>query len=321
MSSSLPGPDIDRSVLGEAADWLVLLQSGEASERDRQALARWRARDPAHEAAWQRAEGVLGTLGQVPAGLGRQALARRPGRGRLQLLGLIALVAPGAWLITRQAPWRPWTADLSTATGEQKVVSLADGTRLVLDTATAVNLVFTASERRIDLLAGQISVTTAVDPLPVPRPFVVSTAHGRLVAVGTRFSVQQQDDRARVAVFDGAVRVHPGGAPDASLVHAGQGRAFTANRLDPVEAVTAAGDAWERGLLLARSLRLGDLVAELARYHRGVLRCDPAIADLLVSGSYSLSDVPASLALLEKTLPVSIGRRTAYWITVQPRSR
>lgn len=315
----VPERDIEPAVLGEAADWLVLLQSGEATDRDRAALARWRARDPIHEAAWQRAESVLGAFRQVPGGLGRHALGRLPDRDRLRLLGGLALAAPAAWLLWRQAPWQEWTADLSTATGEQKVVTLADGTRLVLDTATAVNLFFTASERRLELIAGQIGVTTADDPSPVSRGFVVRTAHGSLVPVGTRFSVQAFADRTRLAVFEGAVRVRPGESSEGSLVRAGEGRSFTASRLLPMDPVTVAADAWERGLLLARSLRLGDLVKELARYHRGVLRCDPAVADLLVSGSYSLTDVPASLALLAQTLPVRIARRTSYWTTIQAR--
>jgi len=61
------------------------------------------------------------------------------------------------------------------------------------------------------------------------------------------------------------------------------------------------------------------LVAELARYHRGVLRCDPAAADLTVSGAFPVADTEASLALLAKSLPVRIGRATSYWITVQAR--
>jgi transmembrane sensor len=77
---------------------------------------------------------------------------------------------------------------------------------------------------------------------------------------------------------------------------------------------------WEQGMLLAKNMRLGDVIAELARQRPGVLQCDPAVADLRVSGAISLDDTDAGLELLAGTLPVRIERRTRYWVTVRPRS-
>jgi transmembrane sensor len=314
-----PTPDIDQAILDEAADWLVLLQSGEATDRDRAGLARWRARSPAHEAAWRRAEGILATFRRVPSRLGRDTLSRLGRPGRRQLLALLALAAPAAWLAWRHTPWQEWTADLRTATGDRKAVTLADGTRLVLNTATAVDVAFTAGERRLMLVAGEILVTTAKDPAPAPRPFIVDTAQGGLRPLGTRFGVRRLDDRTRVAVFEGAVEVRPAASPQAAVVGAGEQMAFTAGALQPMQAADDNAALWEQGMLLARDMRLGALVAELDRYHRGVLRCDPAVAGRTVSGAFPVTDIEASLALLEKTLPVRIGRATSYWITVQAR--
>ena len=102
-------------------------------------------------------------------------------------------------------------------------------------------------------------------------------------------------------------------------MRAGEQSAFTAAAIQPVRAVDASAAFWERGLLLARDMRLDDLVAELARYHRGVLRCDPAVAGLTVSGAFPVTDTLASLDMLEKSLPVRIGSATSYWLTVKPR--
>src|SRR5690606_25232962 len=200
-------PDIDQAILDEAADWLVLLQSGEATDHDQAKLAHWRERSPAHEAAWQRAEGVLDTFRKVPPKHGRDTLPRLPNPGRRQMLALLALAVAGAWLAWRHTPWQEWTADLRTATGEQKTVTLADGTHLVLNTATAVDVAFTATERRLALVAGEILITTAQDPSPTPRPFIVRTAEGSLRPLRTRFNVRNLDDSTQVAVFEGAVEV------------------------------------------------------------------------------------------------------------------
>lgn len=315
----VPEPDIEQAVLDEAADWLVLLQSGEATGRDEARLKHWRERSPAHEAAWQRAESVLRTFQQVPPKLGRGTLSRLPSPGRRELLVLLALAAPSAWLAWRHMPWREWTADLRTTTGEQKTMTLADGTRLALNTGTAVNVVFTANERRLALVAGEIFIATAQDPSPMPRPFIVSTAQGSLRPLGTRFNVRRLDDSTRVAVFEGAVEVRTRVSAQTAIVHAGEQLAFTAGALQTAQPADAGAAMWERGMLLARDMRLGGLVRELSRYHRGVLRCDPAVAGLRVSGSFSLADIPASLSLLEKSLPVRIGRVTSYWVTVHAR--
>jgi transmembrane sensor len=88
----------------------------------------------------------------------------------------------------------------------------------------------------------------------------------------------------------------------------------------PQAAVDATAASWEQGMLAVRDWRLADLVDELGRYRRGVLRCDPAVAGLRVSGAFPLNDTDASLRLLEKTLPVRVSRITPYWTTVAARA-
>lgn len=316
-----PEPDIDPAILLEAADWLVLLQSGEATERDRMALAHWRERNPAHEAAWRRAENMLSTFDQVPPKLGHDTFSHlgNPGRRQMLRLGLLALAMPAAWITWRHSPWQEWVADLRTATGEQKLIDLNDGTHLVLNTTSAANVAFTTAERRLILLAGEILVTTGRDPSPVSRPFIVQTAHGSLRALGTRFTVRHFDDRTQVAVLEGAVEVHPAVSIQTTVLRAGEQMIFTGLDMQPVRPVEASTTLWEHGMLLARDMHLGELIAELNRYHRGVLRCDPSVASLAISGAFPVTDIPASLSLLETTLPIHISRTISRWITVQAR--
>nr|WP_205600983.1 FecR domain-containing protein [Halomonas socia] len=208
-TSHAPGADLDQAILLEAADWMVLMQSGEASDSDHAQLERWQAISPDHEEAWRRAEELLGALDRVPGKLARGALSRLPSPERRQILrlGLLLLAAPTAsWLALRHTPWREWSADLRTATGEQRTLDLADGTRLVLNTASAVNVSLTASERRLTLLTGEILITTGSDPSPMSRPFIVQTSHGTLRALGTRFSARRLENATRAAVFEGRWR-------------------------------------------------------------------------------------------------------------------
>ena len=324
MSSATPP---EPALLQEAADWAMTLHYGAPGDAERQAFAQWHGQSPRHAAAWSRAEAVFQTFRQVPAAIGKDALqelehsgARRRG---LQALGLLLVAAPAGWLAWRQLPWGAWTADwradVATAAGERKALTLADGSRLVLNTASAVDVLFSATERRIRLLAGEILVSTHPDAAPVHRPFLVDTSCGVVRALGTRFSVRRLDDaNCHVAVFEKAVEIRPlGGAPQ--ILHAGEQARFDERGLRQPEPVEAGAALWEQGMLLARDLPLGEVIAELARYRSGVLRCDPAVAGLRVSGAVSLADTDAALQLLANTLPIRVERRTRFWVTVTAR--
>ncbi|MFD2980294.1 iron dicitrate transport regulator FecR, partial [Klebsiella pneumoniae] len=82
---------------------------------------------------------------------------------------------------------------------------------------------------------------------------------------------------------------------------------------------TPGQDAWSNGLLVANRQRLDDFLAELGRYRQGWLRCDPAIAGLRISGTFSIDDTDSALRALEASLPVQRLERTRYWVTVIPR--
>jgi transmembrane sensor len=315
---------IDPAILKEAAGWLVRVQSETLSAADSAALDRWRARSADHEAAWQRAETMLRSFGQVPPHIGGQTLRQAHRAGRRQavraLAGLLVL-GPAAWMGARELPWREWRADLRTATGEQRRIALADGTQLVLNTASAVDVDYTFAQRVLWLRAGEILLTTGHDPAPVRRPVLVQTPQGVLRALGTRFMVRDEGARVRVAVYEGAVEVRPAREGANPLVlAAGDQTVFSAEgAAAPVSADPLAA-SWADGMLAARNWRLADLVAELGRYRHGVLRCDPAVAGLRVSGAFPLNDIDASLRLLEKTLPVRVSQVTPWWITVAPRA-
>ncbi|HWK53892.1 MAG TPA: FecR domain-containing protein [Hyphomicrobiales bacterium] len=322
MDTKAPAEALPPGILAQAADWLLLIQSGEMSDADQAALQRWCGQSPSHRLAWMRAEAILDAFQRVPGPVGRGTLTRLDKLGRrqsLKLFSLLLLGGSGAWLAYRQVPWQQWNADLHTATGERRAFALADGTQLVLNTATSVDLAFSAMERRLTLLRGEILITTGQDPAPVPRPFIVQTRQGRLRALGTRFAVRHLDDAIGVAVHEGGVEIAPSGLAERVVVAAGEQRRFSATRIGMAEEANASDLLWEQGMLLAQDMRVGDLIKEFGRYRRGVLRCDPASAVLLVSGAFPLDDIEASLDLLEQSLPLRINRIGPWWVSITAR--
>ncbi|WP_333988885.1 FecR domain-containing protein [Burkholderia cepacia] len=322
-----PGaPAVPPQVARRAVEWWVDRQAGRTGEAFDAALARWRAEDPAHDAAWRHIETMQHRLGGLTAGLDPQAahaalLSPRAGRRRAAVKALAVLLFAGgaAWMAEPARRAAIWPADLRTAVGERRTVTLADRTVVVLDTDTALDVRFDAAARRLRLLRGTIMVTSGHDDRVPARPLVVATAQGELRPLGTRFAVRQRDGATRVEVFAGAVRVQPDdAAAGARVIAAGEGADFTRDAIGVQAPLDAYASAWTGGMLVASRMRLADLVAELDRYRRGSLRCDATVADLRVSGTYPLDDPARVLDTLKATLPIDVHYLTRYWATVVP---
>ncbi|MFM0738704.1 FecR domain-containing protein [Paraburkholderia xenovorans] len=316
---------LDRAVARAAAGWLVRLHDNPSPE-DVLACARWRAADPEHERAWQRARKVDEKFSVLHPGVGMSALGRErrvdvDRRAAFKVLSALLVAGPAGYIAYRMTPWREWTAAERTATGERRTVVLADGTRVDLNTATAFDIAFSARERRLVLYAGEILVETGRDAdnaSGVYRPFVVQTGQGRIRALGTRFVVRGEPDGAtRVAVLHGAVEVTLAASPALRrVIDAGQQTRFTATSIDPVSLADPHIPDWSRGVLFADGMRLGDFAAELGRYRPGVLRCDAAAAALRITGAFQIGNTDNILAALPQTLPVRVIYRTRYWVTI-----
>jgi len=305
-----------------AAQWLMRLHAGDMSEADQQACARWRASHPDHEFAWQRAQQISRKFGLVPAALGAPTLrqaAQNNRRATLKALTLMIAAGPLAWVAWRNTPWQEWTAQERTATGEQRQIKLTDGSQLTLNTGTAVDIAFDGQTRRLILRSGEILIQTAPDPQTPARPFIVEDAHGSLRALGTRFVVRQQEHSSSVAVLQGAVEVTPHDNTAARyIVGTDQQSTFNRQHGDGLQPLTPHADAWSSGTLYVERMPLGEFVAQVARYRSGILRCDPAVAQLQVAGVFQLRDTDAILTALVESLPLRATFVTRYWVTLLP---
>ncbi|MEN0108513.1 MAG: FecR domain-containing protein, partial [Pseudomonas sp.] len=182
-----------------------------------------------------------------------------------------------------------------------------------------VDVHYSRSERLITLRHGELRLLTAPDRLvPVPRPLTVVTPHGRVRALGTDFNVRLGEKNTAVTVLEHAVEVRSRLAPDTpQRLNAGEQLQFDARAVGPVRVADANVSAWSRGMLVAIDWRLGDFIAELSRYRPGHLSCAPEVADLRVSGAFTLNDTDAVLANLTASLPVKLRSFSRYWVRVE----
>ena len=310
---------VDLKALEAAATWYVQLNDGTLCEARHRDWLAWVQSSPQHAAAWARVEVLQQQWSMMPkqAALSSLGAAKAQRRDVLKVLGMLLAVGGGSWLAAEQVPYRSVLAEQRTASGERRSLRLDDGSQLELNVGTALDIRFDSMQRQIQLYQGEILVQTtkAVDQ----RPFVVHTADGSVRALGTRFSVRQLPEQTRVCVLQAAVEVRPLRQVDQPLrLEAGQHVTFDRDGVNPVGLLPAGSTAWVQGMLSVDDWPLGRFIEELGRYRPGVLRCDPAVQGLSISGAFRLDDTDAVLQNLSKTLAVKVRYVTRYWATVEP---
>lgn len=328
MSSAPPRSAQD--AIAAAVDWQVRLTSGSAGAHEHEDFARWLAADARHQAAWQRVQGVLAepvgqihrvdqrNPGQLPAVHRSLAASAQPAsRQRRDIVGgsaLMLLASVGAgYLAHRSQPLEELLADLQTGTAETRHSLLPDGSGLDLNARSAADLRFDHGQRLVRLRAGELLVQVARDAVADPssglpaRPFVVQTRHGTAQAMGTRYLVRQEADRSLVVVLEHSVAVQTGDGVQ-RLLREGQAAWMDGRRVEMVEQRMAHHASWTEGVLDVRDEPLGDVVAALGAWRRGLVRISPAAARLRVFGVFRLRDTEQALQALVDTQPITVTR-------------
>ncbi|MBB4099426.1 FecR family protein [Sphingomonas kyeonggiensis] len=292
----------------QAAEWLARLNNRSVTTEELEEFYRWRrkpgnaARYAEIESLWRQAR----ALGDDPdiAAAARDALARprlermeseargwRPSR-RVVLAGAaLAPVAAGAsWLLL------PMARAYQTATGEQLVVSLGDGSRIRLNTDSRLHVDAGDTGRRVTLERGQAFFEVKHDPA---RPFEVRAGKAAIRAAGTQFDVHRSDEAVQVVLTQGSVSVDAGaGVPPTLLKAAGEcatigpAGALAVSHVD-VEAATS----WTTGRLVFHATPLANAIAEANRYSRTRIELeDPSLAGAKVNGSFETGDMDSFVA-------------------------
>lgn len=311
-----------------ASRWYALLSSEEATQKDFAEWQRWKEQSNGNQLAWQRVEALGTRLSSLPANIQAEAFNPKRSVNRRQVLKQMAVllgVGTCAAFMVERKPWQDLLADQVTATGDTRTMTLPDGSQIHLNTASAINIQYTSTQRVIQLIKGEILIHTAQETQQnnlqsshaVYRPFSVITQHGIATALGTEFNVRLFDHHSKVTVYEGAVKINPADQHQASItLQAGESAVFDQVSYTQVQQETSS--AWAKGLLVVYSMPLSEFAQELSRYRDGLVRCEPSVSQLLVSGSFHINDTDAVLARLADILPVKIQSRTRYWVTISP---
>lgn len=343
--------------IGEAAaDWLVAFCEGEVDASGREAFIEWLRSSPEHVRAYLRisalwededlftrhrrldadalvqralAESNVISLSGADVGMsgtGDGQVAPRPVQHRrvprFAVAASVLLATVGIALLV----WLQVDVPLvyKTAVGEQRTVTLSDGSTLSLNARSKVMVRYDETRRAVDLIEGQALFRVASNPR---RPFIVYSDSAIIRAVGTQFDVSRRSDKTVVTVVEGRVAVseaetagrggsallsgsksssaQPGAA---SFVSAGEQVIATASALTTVQhADVAAATAWTEGKLVFRSLPLVEVIDEFNRHtpRRFVIE-DAQLADVRISGIFSFTDTAQLTEFLRERFGVTV---------------
>jgi transmembrane sensor len=274
----------DAEAWDAALDWLLRLAEAPGDPATRAAFSAWEQADPAHAAAFARARAVWDLAGRVPAA----APARRsssPWRRRALLGGGLAAAAATSALAPRVS--LELAADLSTGVGEVSAHALPDGSRLTLDTASAV--AFDPAGGRVELLAGRLFLE-ATPPLAVAAGGVEAS-----VQAAASFAFGRLDHGVELAVAAGRVGLGAATVGDGWAVQVDEaGGTVARRRVTPADI-----GAWRSGRLVIEDRTVAEAIAELGRYHRGLMLVrDPGLAAARLSGVFDLAEPARALAAM-----------------------
>jgi transmembrane sensor len=323
-------PEDEATVPKDAAAWFVRLQSESARESDWTAFEVWLQADPANQAAFDAVERLWVDLDQAEVDAGGATplttnvlpFSRRSKRapwgfwaatGGVAAALVLGMVAPGFFKPSQMPPPRTVT----TAKGERKSLTLKDGTRIELSSATTLDYRVDRGARWVRLDQGEAVFNVRHDP---GRPFDVVTGDRRITDIGTIFDVARLDRAVRVTVQAGAVDVQSASAKPGPPTRVSAGLQLihvdgaAGSSVKPVDVDAAL--AWRSGRLVYEDAPLETVVSDLNRYFPTPIRVkDRKTAELRFSGVLVLDSEGAVVDRLQAYMPVAAVRTNgAIWI-------
>lgn len=315
----------------EAIAWFTRL-NGAPSPADRRDFKSWIERDPAHAAVyaeiaetWSQADlGSASVDGDDAEKLETYLRAiertRQDKRGnRIAPVGivLLLLLLPAVWVWLNHPNFiQDLSADHATVAAERRLVTLSDGSEVLLDADSAISDILDGAERRVTLLRGSAYFRIRKSHTP----FIVTARDGETRVFGTQFDVSLLEQGVVVTLAEGSVAVTAADHGRSLVLKPGERVRYDSKGLGSIETV-AIGDAmaWHTGRYIFDNARLGDVLTEIGRYRGGrITVLGRALADRRVTGSFSLDDPNQALSSLQSSFGFRLTRLGGRLIVVGP---
>ncbi|HRQ06080.1 MAG TPA: FecR domain-containing protein [Nitrosomonas halophila] len=291
------------SLSKQAAEWVIRLSDEQTTHAQRADFEHWLAQDIRHREAYEQASRIW--LSVTPQASKSHNQAR-------SILGMLLLLSCLYWL-----PLSEWMADERTDVGEMRRIALPDGSSIMLDSNSAVDIDFNTHSRRIVLHRGRVLAEVAQDSGENIRPFIIENRDGTVKALGTQYVVEQAGHDSVVNVIESDVAVASRYQPDQAIIlHGGQSVRFDNLEISQPETTPAHAISWIQARLIYQDVSLNQVISDLARYYKGFISVRDEVDQLRFSGVLPADDPGTALHILEDALPIKIKQPTSWLILI-----
>jgi transmembrane sensor len=308
--------DSAKAINATAASWIARSLHENWSERDHEARDAWLAESPLHQIAYWRLQSAWDETYRLAALRSASARENPPASKNTRSMifkaaaAIMLVAALGSFGVRYYAQANHGAATYSTALGERKLLTLADGSQIELNTNTLIEASIIGTERKIWITRGEAYFHVRHDPA---RPFVVVADGRRIVDIGTEFVVRRDPDFLHVAVLEG--RVGFGDLKSDVSRDLVSGDVATArkdgvsvSRAPLAEIVNEL--SWRRGKLVFHHTSLADAAAEFNRYNsEKLVIADAAASEITINGTFPTNDVHAFSRLAHAVLGLRVEDR------------
>jgi transmembrane sensor len=320
------GTEEPRDPFEAAAHWHGLIEDGAPDAQTRERFEAWLSSSPLNRSAYESVErswslAANAAVDERIMAMRREALlAPRKTRGRwwrpaaiaASILGFALVIGV---LLRSGLPGDHHNAgEFATEVGQRSSIALADGSTVVLNTESRIQVAFDENARRVQLLAGQAWFEVAKNQ---PRPFVVEAGDQRVTAHGTAFDVRLEDrDKVQVTLIEGRVSVE-------ALKHGGAGLNAPGEQEDLVpgdqlvvsptrgrmkhKVDVAKTTSWREGEIIFDDDTLANAVAEVNRYSaKKIVLADERLASLRMSGVFIAGHSDSFVETVTGNFPIKV---------------
>lgn len=308
----------DEQLAEKAALWVARLQSDDTNAQDQEAFERWLTEDGAHLVAFEDMKSLWSDLEDIPIPNDRLKVLTRARQNTKMAISSV-VVAVGISIGAHQyGSFDRWQADYYTNVGEIRQVTLADGSKIHLNTDSAVVIHYNDVERRIELLRGEAYFDVAANK---NRPFIVESESFTAKAVGTRYSVWTKNvsNGGGAQVLEGIVEVRDN-KDVLQLVHNQHAKLDAQDQLKAGHSNVEQNTAWREGKLIFSNRPLAEVISTLSRYRRGkLIILGDTLGQRKVSGIFDIKNTDETLHYLEQSLSLKMTRLTDMLVIIQAK--
>lgn len=296
-------------LLDEAIEWIGKLNAGILSAEENQVFIDWVNSSTEHRrayqemsAVWQLTEGVqsIPEFCKETEEILQRSVKNRSKRTSWMAAAASIVVAFGL-LLTQLSPdpaSSNKTRTLASSVGEIKSVDLEDGSSVVLNTNTSIEITFSKKERFLKLLKGEALFVVKSDP---KWPFIVDTGDSYVRAIGTAFNIKRSTSNTVITVTEGVVQIDKQDVHAASLEAIKDNRVIISKQSDMlVENADIESElAWMNSQLIYIDTPIESVINDLSAYFKKPLSLnDSSLKELTVNGTLNVDDPEQALATL-----------------------